>query len=174
MNLFLLCLKIILVRITDVSMGTVYTIMVVKRKKWLAGIIGFIEIFIWFMIVREALTFETSSFFENLMIGISYALGFAIGTVIGGHISDKYIHGIVSVQIITSKYDLLTSALRDKGYAVSSINIEGLDKDTNKKMLLLEINDTKLNDIKNIAREIDSKSFLTVSETKYITNGFIK
>ena len=41
-------------------------------------------------------------------------------------------------------------------------------------MLLLEINDTKLNDIKNIAREIDSKSFLTVSETKYITNGFIK
>lgn len=174
MQLLILCLKIFIVRILDVSLGTLYTITVVKGKKWLAGIIGFIEIFIWFMIVREALNFETNNVIESILIGISYALGFATGTILGGFISDKYVHGLVTVQIITSKSDILAPYLRDKGYAVSSIDIEGLNKDVKKKMLLLEISDKKLKEIKDIIKEIDNKSFFIVTETKHISNGFIK
>ena len=42
--MLLLCIKIFLVRILDVSLGTVRTIMTVKNKNLIASIIGFIEI----------------------------------------------------------------------------------------------------------------------------------
>ena len=52
MELFILCLKVFFVRIIDVSMGTCRTIVTVKGKKLLASLIGFFEVFIWFIGVQ--------------------------------------------------------------------------------------------------------------------------
>ena len=79
-----LCIKIFFVRILDVSLGTVRTIMTVRNKNFLASVIGFIEISVWFLVVREALTTTDNSLF----IVFSYALGFSTGTYIGGLISN--------------------------------------------------------------------------------------
>ena len=79
MSLFFLCIKVFLARIVDVSLGTFRTIITVKGKALYASIIGFFEVLIWFLVVKEALnTNET-----GILIGISYALGFAAGTYIG-------------------------------------------------------------------------------------------
>ena len=50
-----LCKKIFFVRIIDVSLGTIRTIMTVKNKRFIAAFIGFFEVLIWFLIVRKAL-----------------------------------------------------------------------------------------------------------------------
>ena len=81
--MLLLCLKIFLVRIVDVTLGTTRTMFTVKGKRLIASLIGFFEVLIWFLIVREALQTEDKS----ILIAISYALGFATGTYIGGFIS---------------------------------------------------------------------------------------
>ena len=61
MELFILCVKIFFVRILDVSLGTVRMIITVKGNKLVASLIGFFEILVWFLIVKEALnTTETS------------------------------------------------------------------------------------------------------------------
>ena len=87
MTLFLLCLKIFFVRIIDVSLGTVRTLITVKGRTLLASMVGFIEVFVWFVIVKEALnTTETS-----LWIAIAYSLGFATGTYLGCYLSDRFI-----------------------------------------------------------------------------------
>ena len=76
MELFILCVKIFFVRILDVSLGTVRMIITVKGNKLVASLIGFFEILVWFLIVKEALnTTETSIF-----IALSYSLGYATGT----------------------------------------------------------------------------------------------
>ena len=85
MSLFFLCLKIFIVRIVDVSLGTICTILTVRNKRKLAALLGFIEIFIWFVIVKEALNTDSTSIF----IAISYAGGFATGTYIGSFLSEK-------------------------------------------------------------------------------------
>ena len=87
MGLFLLCLKIFFVRILDVSLGTVRTIVTIKGKTKLASMIGFVEVFIWFVIVKEALNTPETSIF----IAIAYAAGYASGTAIGSIISDVFI-----------------------------------------------------------------------------------
>ena len=66
MELLFLCLKIFFVRIIDVSMGTVATILTVKGKKILASVIGFIEILLWFLIVKEALNTDETSILVDI------------------------------------------------------------------------------------------------------------
>ena len=85
--LLFLCLKIFFVRIIDVSLGTVRTIFSVKGKNLIASLIGFVEITVWFLVVKEALNTTES----GLIIGISYSLGFAVGTYVGGILSNKFI-----------------------------------------------------------------------------------
>ena len=125
MSLFLLCIKIFFARILDVSLGTFRTLLVVKGKRLIASTIGFIEITVWFLIVREALnTAETS-----LWVAFAYAGGFAAGTYLGGFISEKFIKGNFTVQVITENKDKLVKVLRDKGYGVSVINVKEKKKE---------------------------------------------
>ena len=162
-----LCLKIFFVRIIDVSLGTIRTIMSVKNKDLIASLIGFIEITVWFLVVKEALNTNENSFF----IVFSYAAGFSTGTYIGGKISSKYIKSFMTVQVIT-KNTLLSNILRDAGYGVSVIDIKGRNK-SQKELLLIQINNKSLNALKFLINSYDNKAFIIVNETKSIQNGFI-
>ena len=166
--MLLLCIKIFLVRILDVSLGTVRTIMTVKNKNIIASIIGFLEITVWFLVVKEALNTENNSIF----IVFSYALGFSTGTYIGGIISNKYIKGYVTVQVITTNNNL-ENILRNNNYGVTTIDIKGLEN-KNKKMLLIQINNKTIEELKLLINKNDSKAFIVINEIKYIQNGFIK
>ena len=118
--MFILCLKIFFVRILDVSLGTIRTMFVVRGKKLISSIIGFFEILVWFLVVKEALQTESNSIF----IAISYSLGFATGNYIGALLSDKLITGNVSVQVFTNNNNL-EKILREHGYGVSSVVYKG-------------------------------------------------
>ena len=69
MELFILCVKIFFVRILDVSLGTVRMIITVKGNKLVASLIGFFEILVWFLIVKEALNTTETSIFIALSYG---------------------------------------------------------------------------------------------------------
>ena len=80
MSIFFLCIKIFFVRIVDVTLGTLRTIITVKDKIFLASVIGFFEVLVWFLIAKEALDTASSS----VLVGILYALVLACGTYNGG------------------------------------------------------------------------------------------
>lgn len=171
MPIFLLCLKVFFVRIIDVSLGTIRTLIVVKGQNLLASLVGFVEVFIWFLVVKEALnTTETSIF-----IAIAYSLGFAVGTYIGGFISNKFIKGNFAVQVITSYInDELVSKIRDQGYAVTVLDVKGHDITMDKYMLFIEINKNRFDHLRKLIKSLDKKAFIVVNETKYVQNGYIK
>lgn len=164
MNLFFMCLKIFLARLVDVSLGTFRTIMTIKDKNIQAASIGLVEITVWFLVVKEALNTENDSYF----IVIAYALGFSIGTYIGGKISKVFIKSTLEVQVILSnKNDKLVEIIKENGYGVSVIEILG-----NKYMLYIEIKDHSLPQLKSLINKYDKKAFITAQETKYVQNGY--
>lgn len=171
MTLFLLCLKIFFVRIIDVSLGTVRTLITVKGRTLLASMVGFVEVFVWFVIVKEALnTTETS-----LWVAIAYSLGFATGTYIGGYLSDRFIKGNFSVQVVTSgQNNQLLEMIRKEGYGVSVIDVKGQDHTKEKYMLFIEIKKNNFEHLKKLIHSVDPKAFIVVNETKYVQNGYIK
>ncbi len=168
MDLLILCLKIFFVRIIDVSLGTARTIIMVKGKGLIASLIGFVEVFVWFMIVREALNTTES----GIIIAFSYSLGFATGTFIGSILSDKFIESTLGVEIITEKKEL-ANLIRKKNYAVSVLNVTGQDN-IPKYMLMIEIKNKKLDELKKLISELDKNAFLMVNETKLVQNGYFK
>ena len=175
MALFLLCLKIFFCRILDVSLSTVRVIVLVKGKSKLACMIGMCEALIWFLIVREALTFETDSMIGYLSIALAYAGGFSAGNYVGGKCADKFIVGNVNVQIVTSgKNDHLLEAIRDAGYAMTIIDINTSLFGKKKYMIWSEIKSTQLEEFKELVYYWDEKAFISVQETKVVYNGYFK
>lgn len=169
MAIFTLCIKIFLVRILDVSLGTLRTIITIKGKAIVASVVGFVEVFVWFLIVREALNTESTS----IWIAISYSLGFATGTYIGSIISNKFIKGNFGIQIITEDYSIV-EVIRKNGYGVSVLDVEGHDKESEKFMLLIEITNDKLRNLRSLIKKLDPNAFIIVTETKYVQNGYFK
>ena len=139
----------------------------IRYKKFLASFLGFIEIFIWFVIVKEALNTDSTSIF----IAISYALGFATGTYIGSFLSEKYIKGDITVQVITKRENSMVDELRKIGYAVSVIDIKGQDLENEKYMLFLELDKNHFNKVRSIIKKNDPNAFVVVNETKAVFNG---
>ena len=167
--MFILCLKIFFVRILDVSLGTIRTMFVVRGKKLISSIIGFFEILVWFLVVKEALQTESNSIF----LAISYSLGFATGNYIGALLSDKLITGNVSVQVFTNNNNL-EKILREHGYGVSSVVYTGYEEEAHKHMLFINVDKKKEKALRELIKKNDKEAFIIVNETKYVENGYFK
>lgn len=167
MSLFFNCLLIFFVRIIDVSLGTVRTMILIRGHKLVGSIIGFIEITVWFLVVRSALTEAT-----NYWIVFAYAAGFATGNFVGTMIEGKLAIGNASVQVITRGIrEDLVKKIRDAGFAVSTVKTEG--KDGTNLLLIIEINRKKIETVKTIIREVAPDSFVTVSDIRQVYNGYV-
>ena len=167
MNIIFLCIEIFIARIIDVSLGTIRTVIVIKGKNLIGSILGFFEVGVWFLVVDQALNTNAS----NIFIVLSYALGFAAGTYIGGIISPMIIKSKYEVQIITDKnVQEMIDRIRDDSIAVSILKLEGKNK--NKYMLYVEVGNNKLKELYNIVKSVDKNAFIVVNETMFVHNGY--
>lgn len=171
MDILFLCIKIFLVRIFDVSLGTLRTMLVVKEKRLLAASIGFIEALIWFLIVKEALTVTNPSIY----IALSYASGFSVGTYVGTYLAQRVIIGKVMVQVFTHiKDDSLVNAIRENGYGITILTYKGIDEAHDGKMLNITVNKSQQVKLRKLINKYDPDAFIVINETKYVENGYFK
>jgi len=171
MSLLFLCLKIFFARIIDVSLGTIRTVFSVKGRTIVSGLIAFFEVIIWFLVVKEALNTE----YNNIIIPISYAAGYATGTIIGTYISKNFINSLISVEIMTNKATQKNlSILHKEGFAVSKVNAIKTYQNTKSSILFMTINSRYLNHLKELLTQIDENAFIVINESKIVHNGFIK
>jgi len=167
----LTCLKIFSFRIIDVTLSTVRMVLTVKEKTVASATVGFIEVFIWYSIVREAL----SSSGPFLPTAVAYAGGFAIGTYVGGKVAKKFISGHVVVSVVTTgQNNDVVSALREAGYAVTVMNVNKSEFSDEKYMLLSDVDKSKLRAFQRLVEERDPGAFILVQETKNVINGYTR
>lgn len=170
MEILLLCIKIFFVRVLDVALGTVRMLFTVKGNRFVASTIGFIEMLIWFLIVKEALNTDLTS----IWIAVSYAGGYALGTLLGSYLSERLISGMVTVQaILSSANDEVVTMIRKAGYAVSVLDVKGQD-DKPKYLLLIEVNKKRQNTIRKLIKELDARAFVIINDSKTVYNGYFQ
>lgn len=166
-----LCLEIFFCRILDVTCGTLRTVLTVKEKTPLAALLGFFEVFIWFLVVRQALNSSDNGFF----IALSYAGGYACGTYVGGHIARRLIKSDLVVEVVTSRRDsALIHAIQDQGFAVTVVNVNPSEFGGEKYMLFSEILGKRMEEYKQLVHSFDPAAFIMIQETKHYFNGFIR
>lgn len=170
MIIFMLCLQVFFSRILDVSLGVIRTILSVKGKSFYASLIGFFEVLLWFLVVRNALSSDVG----GLYVALAYALGFATGTFIGGFLSRRLIKTRINVQVITSTRDEnLLKEIRISGFPATIIKALGSGEVKSERYLLfIEIESTNFKRLKTIILNLDKHAFIFVNELTQSINGF--
>lgn len=169
MNLAILCIKIFIGRLIDVSLGTLVTIYVVKNKRKLATMIGFIDVLVWFIVVKEALSTNMNS----IWIALSYSLGYAAGTYLGTLLSQIFSKGTVSVQVITKNQNqVVTDEIKKFNYSASIVKCTGIHREDTRYMIYAQIENKKIKTFKDLILNADKNAFITVTESKESLNGY--
>ncbi len=114
-------LLIMCMRICDVTIGTIRTILVVQGKRYLAGTAGFFEVLIWVFAIRFIM-----QNLDQIINLFGYAAGFGIGNMLGITIEQKIGLGYVQINVISRHYtDEIANTLRKSRFGVTLIPGEG-------------------------------------------------
>ncbi len=162
----ILPLIIIIARIMDVSLGTLRIILISKGLKKVAPLIGFFEVFIWIVVVKQILTD-----IQNPITYFAYAFGYALGTYIGIWIEDKLSLGNVMIRFVIKDHaQVLTETLRSKNYGVTTVDAQG--KDGLVKIVFTIINRKDLIQTIKIIENINPNAFYTIEDIQSVNSGF--
>ncbi|HEX9885374.1 MAG TPA: DUF5698 domain-containing protein, partial [Longimicrobiales bacterium] len=116
-------LIIFLLRIVDVSMATVRTILIMRGHRLVAPFIGFVEVSVWVVAVGAAIGNLTSPLHV-----IGYAGGFAMGTFVGILIEERLALGLATVRVLSRQAGTgLAEQLREMGHRVTLFPGQGRD-----------------------------------------------
>lgn len=170
MELFLLCVKIFLGRLVDVTLATMVTLYIVKNKRLTAAIIGFIDVFIWFVVVREALVTDSTSLF----IPLAYSGGYACGALLGAFISSRTIKTLITVSIVTTEYEAVTEKLLKNDIGGTLIKGMGLKSKKESYVIYSQIESNKLKMLEDLVKSSDKKAYIVVTESKEALNGYFR
>lgn len=147
-------------RICDVSLGTLRIIFVSKGEKNIAPVIGFVEVFIWVVIIAQVLSRA-----NDLWSYLAYAAGYAAGTYIGLHIEAKIGFGFIKYRVFTLGNGLdLIEALNKRGYGSTLVHGEGSTAEIDIIEAVISRKDTKT--VENLINEFDPKAFLVLEDVR--------
>lgn len=159
-------LLIMCLRIFDVSLGTIRTLMTVQGRKYIAGAIGFFEVTIWVIAIRHIM-----QNLDNIWNIFGYSTGFALGTIIGITIEQMMGSGFLQLYIFSMNYaDAIADELRKNKIGVTLLPGEGGSGGV--AILMVLIIRKRKKELIKIIDEIDSKAFISV-QTATPYRGYI-
>lgn len=149
-------LLIMVMRICDVTIGTVRTILVVQGRRYAAGITGFFEVLIWVFAIRHIM--QNLDVIANLF---GYAAGFGIGNIMGITIEKRIGLGYVQLNIISRHYaKQIIEKLRNAKHGVTVLPAEGSQGAVS--IIICITSRKKQNKVIAMIEEIDKEAFITV------------
>ncbi|KAF0139542.1 MAG: hypothetical protein FD122_3152 [Stygiobacter sp.] len=151
---------IALMRITDVTIGTFRTIMVVQGRKYQAAAAGFFEVLVWIFAMRYIV-----QHMDNMYNLLGYAIGFSLGNILGITLEQRVALGYVQINIVSRhKTAEIAEQLRIKQYGVTILPGEG--KSGEISILIAIIKRKFLKELMNTVETIDKRAFITVQSSR--------
>jgi uncharacterized protein YebE (UPF0316 family) len=167
MELLYSALFIMILRVMDVTVGVIRTLMVVQGKKYMAGLLGFIEVTIWVFAIRHIMLN-----LDNVWNVFGYSTGFALGNILGITVEQKFGSGYVQIYVVSMHYtDKIADALRKNKIGVTILPGEGGRGGV--AILVLLISRKRQMEAIDIVEKIDAKSFITV-QPAFPYRGYIR
>jgi len=155
-------------RIVDVSLGTIRVNMIVRRKKLLAAVIGFFEVGIFISIIVRMIQQV-----DNIYGILSYAAGFAVGTVIGIIISEKLSRDLISTNIISKEHSHdIKKALKEEGFGITCYTGRGINGDV--EIINVVCSQSSMRSMNRIVYDEDPGAFVASYMLDKIRGGFIR
>jgi len=156
---------IFIARIMDVSLDTVRIIFINRNLRYYATVIGFFEVLIWLMVIRQIF-----QHLGNPLCFISYAAGFATGNFVGMIIENRLSIGKVIIRIITRREaDDLITYLRSAGYGLTIIDAEGVTGPV--KVIMSIVERTEIERMVEIIKLHNPQAFYSVEDVRFVSEA---
>ena len=153
-------------RITDVSMGTVRTTMIMRgQRKW-AALIGFVEVTIWVVAISRVITN-----LDTIWNIVGYSGGFATGTLLGMWIEGKLALGYADINIVSMTKGLeIAAKVRQRGYGATQLHAEGQSGPVHLVHVIAPRKQVR--EVIRLVNEVDATAFVTVQDARQVMRGF--
>ncbi|MCL2214916.1 MAG: DUF5698 domain-containing protein [Treponema sp.] len=152
----------------EVSIATLRSILINKGYRKQGTILSFAEILIWVLLASRVIT----GLAEAPMKGVVYSIGFSLGIYIGSLLESKIAMGRVLIQtIIAKENEILVSRLREKGYAVTAMQAQGMNSE--KIVLMIFANRKGKEDIIAEIQQLDDTAMIITNDVSTLHGGTI-
>lgn len=147
-------------RICDVSLGTLRIIFVSKGEKKIAPLIGFVEVFIWVVIIAQVLSRA-----NDIYSYLAYAGGYATGTFIGLMIEERIGFGFIKYRVFTVQNGFeLVNLLNEQGFGSTLVHGEGSVSEID--IVEVAIARTHGRRVEAIIKNFDPKAFYLIEDVR--------
>lgn len=158
-------LLVFLARVCDVTIGTVRVLLLARGRKYLVPLLGFVEVMIWLLAVKQVLTGM-----DSLITYVAFAGGFATGNFVGMFIEEKLAVGLEVIRVITRKDATeLFEHLKKQGYGATCLDAQGATGKVN--IIFMVVNRCQHNKVIEIIKRFNPKAFYSVEDVKSISDG---
>ena len=158
-------LLIFVMRITDVSIGTIRIIFVTRGNRLVAPILGFFEVFVWVIAISNIM-----QHLNNWLCYVAYAGGFATGNFVGMLIEERLAIGISLIRVIARKEITgLSEALNERGYGTTTVDAHGKYDDVNVIFVIVKRKD--IEDTIALIKQFNPKAFYTIEDIRYVSHA---
>ena len=156
---------IFLARVCDVSLGTLRFIFIAKGYRKIAPLLGFVEVLIWVLAVREVLVN-----LRNIACFLAYGAGFATGNYIGMWLEEKLSIGMVLVRIVLKDDPApLRAFMKQNEYGYTVVEGEGTMEKV--KILLSVVKRKNLGRLLSAISTFNPQAFYSVENIKAVNQG---
>lgn len=157
-------------KVIENSLATLRLIVVANGKKLLGAFLQFAIALVWIVVTGMVVVNLTK---DPLKI-VFFALGSFVGSYCGSLIEEKLAMGDSMLIGITKKdnEDILTSAIRDEGYAATVLEGNGLEQTSS--VLMIVVPRKKRNTVVRMIKNIDHKSMIVTEKIGIVHGGYTK
>jgi uncharacterized protein YebE (UPF0316 family) len=165
LHVVILSVLIFTARICDVTLGTMRIAFIARGHRYLAPLVGFFEVLIWLIALRQIMQNLTNPVFY-----VSYAGGFAAGTFVGLFVEERMAIGSRIIRVITRQDATeLIESLRDAGYGVTSIDASGVEGRVH--LLFSVIKRQDLDGFIALVERSTPRAFYSIEDVRSVSEG---
>jgi uncharacterized protein YebE (UPF0316 family) len=156
-------------KIVEVAIYTLRIILIGKGYRKQGTLLSFAEIVLWVFVASRVIM----GMAEAPIKGVIYSIGFTAGVYIGSALEARIAMGMVMIEAIISRVNskAVTGNLRDKGYAVTTV--EAMGRDSEKTVLKIFANRKGMNEIINEIQTMDGTAMIISNDITTLRGGTI-
>jgi uncharacterized protein YebE (UPF0316 family) len=157
---------IFLLRVANMTLDTIRALMVMRGRKGVVWILGFIQTVIYVYVLTTVIQDLT-----NLPNLLAYAGGFASGNVAGMWVEERIAVGYVHLRVVSPlRGAAVAEGLRAEGYAVTEIS--GRGRDGTVSVLDVSVQRRHAKKVRRIVEKLDENAFITSENLQPVRRGY--
>jgi len=160
-------LLIFVLRITDVSIGTLRVLYTVRGRTLIAASLGMVEAGVFIFAISRVFKHA-----DNPLSMLGYACGFACGTALGIRLEQWIASGLILVRVISrDKSSALLAALREAHFGITAFSGEGREGPV---LMLFVVSKRKHGErLMGLIEQIDGDAFVTLEPVHRAIGGYL-